>query len=116
MPLDSMLHQFATNLEKKKADEEERYFDIATLIEYVKIDDLNDVQKKHLINNLSPTNNFKFPQQPFPDKSKKDGEGKRLALPKGTILLRIAKRKMIYFAYLAVFARLMQNIMSVQIT
>ena len=64
-------------LSKKEGKRKNRYFDIAAAIEDGKINDLNDVQKRHLIDNLSPTPNFKFPVQTFSDKSQKDIVGKR---------------------------------------
>ena len=60
---------FCYYFRKKEGKRKNRYFDIAAAIEDGKINDLNDVQKRHLIDNLSPTPNFKFPVQTFSDKS-----------------------------------------------
>lgn len=67
--MDSIPRQFATNLEGKKADEQKLSFDIATVIEEGKIDELIAI--------LSPTPYVDFPMQTFPDKSKKNGVQKR---------------------------------------
>lgn len=74
--MESKLHPFASNLGETKADKEKCYFDIASVIEDGKIHNLSDIQRKHLIHNRSPTTNFEFPVQTFPDKPKKDGLGK----------------------------------------
>lgn len=71
--LNSILHQFATNLEQKK---EKRYYHIetvATVIEDGKIDDLHDIEEKCIIENCSSARNCEFSMQVFPDKCKNDG-------------------------------------------
>ena len=71
--LNSILHQFATNLEQKK---EKRYYHIetvATVIEDGKIDDLHDIEEECIIENCSPEPNCEFSMQVFPDKCKNDG-------------------------------------------
>ena len=51
IPLNSILYPFALNIEETKADEEKRYFDIATVLDDGKKEDLSSVQKKRLIDN-----------------------------------------------------------------
>ena len=49
--LNLILHHFPTNTEERKADEEKRYFDIATVQGDGKKEDWSGVQKKRLIGN-----------------------------------------------------------------
>ena len=49
LPLYLILHHFATNIEEMKADEERRFFDIATVLEDRKKEYLSSVQKMRLM-------------------------------------------------------------------
>ena len=77
IPLDTKLHQVATNLGKKKVYEKKM------LLWYCKRDRrwknrwLEWCTEEHLIENRSPTYKLEFPLKNFPDKSKKDGVVKR---------------------------------------